>query len=306
MRDLIFSHISDIDGMGSVVLLKLVNKDMHYELCETFNVNDKFEEYYNSKDIYNYDRIYITDLCLDDEHLKIIQNDKLLKDKVKIFDHHESVLQFNTYDFVNITIKDEKGYCCGTTLFYNYLLDNKIIESNSAIDKFCELTRRHDTWEWKKIYNDEMSRDLSLFFETVGTEKYIEVMYSKLKTEKEFKFNKVAEFLIENRKTKMMEKVLSYVEGIVYKKVFGLKAGIVFISYEYRNEVAQYLTDMKYDIDFVMLIAIEHGTISYRSVRPGVNVRLVAEKMGGKGHDEAAGNNISDIQKERILDILLS
>ena len=30
MRDLIFSHISDIDGMGSVVLLKLVNKDMHY------------------------------------------------------------------------------------------------------------------------------------------------------------------------------------------------------------------------------------------------------------------------------------
>lgn len=151
-----------------------------------------------------------------------------------------------------------------------------------------------------------MSRDLSLFFETVGTEKYIEVMYSKLKTEKEFKFNKVEEFLIENRKTKMMEKVLSYVEGIVYKKVFGLKAGIVFISYEYRNEVAQYLTDMKYDIDFVMLIAIEHGTISYRSVRPGVNVRLVAEKMGGKGHDEAAGNNISDIQKERILDILLS
>ena len=68
---------------------------------------------------------------------------------------------------------------------------------------------------------------------------------------KEFKFNKVEEFLIENRKTKMMEKVLSYVEGIVYKKVFGLKAGIVFISYEYRNEVAQYLTDMKYDIDFV-------------------------------------------------------
>ena len=59
MRDLIFSHISDIDGMGSVVLLKLVNKDMHYELCETFNVNDKFEEYYNSKDIYNYDRIYL-------------------------------------------------------------------------------------------------------------------------------------------------------------------------------------------------------------------------------------------------------
>ena len=184
MRDLIFSHISDIDGMGSVVLLKLVNKDMHYELCETFNVNDKFEEYYNSKDIYNYDRIYITDLCLDDEHLKIIQNDKLLKDKVKIFDHHESVLQFNTYDFVNITIKDEKGYCCGTTLFYNYLLDNKIIESNSAIDKFCELTRRHDTWEWKKIYNDEMSRDLSLFFETVGTEKYIEVIEKVLYAKK--------------------------------------------------------------------------------------------------------------------------
>ena len=306
MHNLIFSHISDIDGMGSVVLLKLVEQDLHYELCETFNVNDKFEEYYNSKKIYDYDYIYITDLCLDDEHLKIIQNDSILKSKVKIFDHHESVLQFNSYDFVNIVIKDKKGFCCGTTLFYKYLLDNKIIKSNQTIDKFCELTRRHDTWEWKKIYNDEMSRNFSLLFETVGTEKYIEIMYNKLKTEIEFKFNDVEEFLIENRKTKMMENVLSYVQDIVYKEIFGLKAGIVFISYEYRNEVAQYLTDMKYDIDFVMLIAIEHGTISYRSVKPGVNVRIVAEKMGGKGHDEAAGNSISNIQKEQILDILLS
>lgn len=306
MRNLIFSHISDIDGMGSVILLKLVDKNTHYELCETFNVNSKFEEYYNEKLLYDYDNIYITDLCLDDERLKLIQNDEILKGKVKIFDHHESVLQYNTYDFVNIVIKDKKGYCCGTTLFYNYLLDNNIIKSNKAIDKFCELTRRHDTWEWKKIYNDEMARDLSLLFETIGTEKYIEVMYNKLSTEDEFKFNHIEEFLIENRKAKMMEKVLSYVEGIVYKEMFGLKAGIVFISYEYRNEVAQYLTDKNYDIDFVMLIAIEHGTISYRSVKPGVNVRIVAEKMGGKGHDEAAGNNISDNQKKKILNILLS
>lgn len=306
MKNLIFSHKSDIDGMGGVVLLKLAQENVDYVLCETFNVNTKFKNYYLDKTIYDYDNIYITDLCLDAENLEIIKNDEILKVRVKVFDHHKSVLDFNSYDFVNVVVKDENGLCCGTSLFYEYLIKNNILIENEALCKFTELTRRYDTWEWKNIYNDEAARDLSILYESVGAEKYIDILYEKLKNNTKFSFSNVEKSLIENRKIKMREKVLFYTGNIVYREMFGLKAGIVFISYEYRNEVAQYLIDNKYDIDFVMLIAIDQGTVSYRSIKPGVNVRIVAEKMGGKGHDSAAGSTITQEQKDEILNVLLS
>ena len=85
----------------------------------------------------------------------------------------------------------------------------------------------------------------------------------------------------------------------------GLKAGIVFIDYEYRNDLAEYFRSNHYDIDFVMLIALDYGTISYRSIKDNINVRKVAEAMGGKGHDKAASSPISLKQKEEIMKVLL-
>ena len=38
MKTLIFSHVSDIDGIGGVVLAKLAFSDVDYVLCETFNL----------------------------------------------------------------------------------------------------------------------------------------------------------------------------------------------------------------------------------------------------------------------------
>jgi len=52
MKVLIFSHKSDIDGMGSAVLSKLAFKDVEYVLCETVNVQTEVEKDYNNKKIY--------------------------------------------------------------------------------------------------------------------------------------------------------------------------------------------------------------------------------------------------------------
>ena len=49
------------------------------------------------------------------------------------------------------------------------------------------------------------------------------------------------------------------------------------------------------------MIALDPGVVSYRSVKEGVNVRLVAEAFGGKGHDKASTNPITeDVQNELI------
>ena len=239
----------------------------------------------------------------------MVANDSQLKNKFFVFDHHKSVLEgnFNKYSFTTIRISDEKGLCSGTSLFYEYLISNNLIASdNKAIQDFSELTRKYDTWEWKTKYNDERAHELSLLFDSVGSDGYIELMYQKLSKASinEFKFNELERMLIKNKINQVQEKLSNYAKKVYYEKIFGLKAGIVFIDYEYRNDLAEYFRQNNFDMDFVMLIALDYGTISYRNIKDDVNVRLIAEAMGGKGHDKAAGSPISEEQKKELIKIL--
>ena len=66
MKVLLFTHKSDIDGMGNVVLAKLAFTKVEYRLCETFNLQNEIKKYYDNKTIYDYDRIFVTDMWLEE------------------------------------------------------------------------------------------------------------------------------------------------------------------------------------------------------------------------------------------------
>ena len=306
MKVLLFTHKNDIDGMGNAVLAKLAFEEVNYVLCGTFDLICKVNEFILNKKIYEYDKVFITDLCLDEETLLKISSDLALKDKFLIFDHHKTYEdeKYTKYSFVNVKLKNDKGLCCGTSLFYDYLVESNYLDRNSAIDEFVELTRLHDTWEWKNIYNNEKARELAILFDCLGTDGYIGFMYDKLVNNDEFIFNDVENLLINNKKKEIDEVLLEYMKKMYYKDILGLKAGILFIDYQYRNEIGEYLRENKYDVDFVMMIALDRGVVSYRSVKNGVSVRQVAEYFNGKGHDVAATNPITDEMLQDIIELL--
>ena len=306
MKVLLFTHKNDIDGMGNAVLAKLAFEEVNYVLCGTFDLISKVNEFILNKKIYEYDKVFITDLCLDEETLLKISSDLALKDKFLIFDHHKTYEdeKYTKYSFVNVKLKNDKGLCCGTSLFYDYLVESNYLDRNSAIDEFVELTRLHDTWEWKNIYNNEKARELAILFDCLGTDGYIGFMYDKLVNNDEFIFNDVENLLINNKKKEIDEVLLEYMKKMYYKDILGLKAGILFIDYQYRNEIGEYLRENKYDVDFVMMIALDRGVVSYRSVKSGVSVRQVAEYFNGKGHDVAATNPITDEMLQDIIELL--
>lgn len=310
MQVLLFTHKSDIDGMGSVVLAKLAFQKVDYVLCETFNLQKEFLKYYENGSIYNYDRVFVTDLWLEEPTLSKVAIDDKLKGKFFVFDHHESALKddFNKYPFTTIRIADDIGLCSGTSLFYEYLVEQKLIDSNNTkIKEFQELTRRYDTWEWKNKYNDEVPHKLTLLFDSVGCYGYIKLMFEKLNGStdtKGFQFNELETMLINNKINQVEEKLSNYAKKVYYKEVLGLKAGIVFIDYEYRNDLAEYFRQNNFDMDFAMLIALDYGTISYRNIKDNVNVRLIAEAMGGKGHDKAASSPISEEKRKELIKAL--
>ena len=306
MNILLFTHQNDIDGMGSIVLSKLAFQNVDYIACKTFDLPKKFTEFINNQKIYNYDKIFITDLCLEENLLKFINEDEILKHKIVIIDHHETYNKekYTRYPFVNIKIRNEKGLCSGTSLFYEYLIQNELLKETNIILEFVELTRQHDTWEWKNIYHNEKSRELAILFDTLGLEGYIDFLYEKLKTQQEFNFTKIESILINNKKIEINNTIKEYLKNIHYKNILGLKGAIFFINYEFRNELADYLKDNNYDIDFVMMISLDKESVSYRSIKSNVSVRKIAEYFNGKSHDVAATNPITAFKQNEIIKIL--
>ena len=306
MKVLLFTHKNDIDGMGNAILGQLAFKDFTYELCATFDLTKTVLKYFEDGSIYTYDKIFITDLCPEDPILTML-GDERLEGKVQVLDHHKTYDEpkYKEKPFIKVQLQDEKGLCCGTSLFYKYLQDNNLLESNPEIDEFVELTRQHDTWEWRNIYNNEKSRELAVLFDSLGYDGYITLTTEKLRQQNpSFEFTPLEQTLIKNRKKQIEEKCKLYENEIYYKEILGMKAGILFIDYEYRNEIAEYFRQNNFDMDFTMMISLDRGVVCYRSVKPGKAVRPVAELFGGKGHDKAATNPITKEMQNKLIEIL--
>lgn len=292
----IFSHKSDIDGMGSVILLKLTGVKTDYKLCVSNDIDRCFKKLLDDGHLFAYDNIYITDLHLDDNNMKLIQKDNSLRGKIRIFDHNESALKYNCYDFANIAIKKSNKDCCATTLFYDYLLNHNMLERKSSIDKFCEAIRVEDTGGVSTL-----SKKLALLFNSIGTEKFISNMYTKLYMDNMFVFTFADEEIIKKIKEETACKVKQYVDNMHIRELYGYKIGICNIEYKYRNDIATFLRkNNMYNIDLVMLFCPDHNSISIRGIKPDINVRPIAEKFGGQGHHGAAGCILS---KERFYQI---
>ena len=276
-------------------------------MCESLDVENKITSMINNQSIYQYDQIFITDIWL--EHPRIIQNDPWLKRHTLLIDHHESALKvpnFENYSFMNIRIKDENGRCSGTSLFYEYLLVNGSIEATPALDQFVELTRLYDTWEWVTVKDEPAAASLTTLFNIVGPDNYVEMMLQKLLDNNlSFNFNTFENNLIAAQNKETQEKLKKYAEHIYIREVSGLKAGIAFVNFSLRNEFAQYLRNINYPIDFVMMVSLENRTITYRYINKEVKVLEIAESFGGKGHDYAASSPIRKRKMNSLIDEIL-
>ena len=308
MKRLLFTHGADIDGMGNAILAKLAFENI--DIIYARNVSDletKFLNEYNSGNLYNYDIVYITDLSLKKEIADKVYNDDKLKDKLYIFDHHETALAsgLNEYNNTNVHVELNGIKTCGTELYYNYLKDNGYLEDSTAISEFVEKVRREDNWEWEK-YNDIFAHDLAILFNAIGINRFVDSMVALLKEEKDsFELNENLSNEVNNKKEKIKLAIESSKRFVRKELIDGIKTLIVFITYEYRNDVADYFkknNDIDYDV--VAMIALDNDQISIRSLKSNNYARILAEKYGGGGHDTAAAIPLDYNNKSKIVDTL--
>ena len=307
---IIFSHESDIDGLGCIILGNLAFKNFEYVLLPNVEKLElKFREMIVSGDLNQYDMIYITDLALYEPSLSLVENSEL-KDKVKVFDHHKMAIDngVDKYSFTTIIEEDEDGKKCGTQLFYDYLVRTNLIKKNRAIDTFVELTRLEDTWEWKTDENNgTMAHDLAILFNAIGAEKYLNIIVTNiLANENKFEIDDNSYNVIKRKKEDYEKLLLAIIKQIEYfYDESNNKYGAVFADYEFRNEIAEYVRkNLKSElIKYLIIVAMnkgENGQKSYRQIEDNFDVNNIAMNHGGGGHPGAASVNITEVQKEKV------
>lgn len=309
MKVLLFTHEQDIDGMGNVILGSKAFKDFDYVTVKTFEVNQKVLEKIEDGSIYNYDFIFVTDVCIKEPLLSQINEDEKLRNKILVLDHHKSEIEEGNdkYDFVNIVVENEKGKTSGTSLFYEYLINNGYLKGNETLDELVELTRQYDTWEWKNIYNNYKARKLHILFEVLGYQEYIKIISRMVNEGNGIVFNDVEIKVIDNFDKKFKEDIDTIISGM---KLYILdvngeefRIGYVRCPYKYRNDINEVvMLDNKYDVDLVGMIMSDMETVSYRLVHD-VDASKVAVYFGGKGHKAASSNPQSNDKFQEVLEI---
>ncbi len=309
MKVLLFTHEQDIDGMGNVILGSKAFKDFDYVTVKTFEVNQKVLEKIEDGSIYNYDFIFVTDVCIKEPLLSQINEDEKLRNKILVLDHHKSEIEEGNdkYDFVNIVVENEKGKTSGTSLFYEYLINNGYLKGNETLDELVELTRQYDTWEWKNIYNNYKARKLHILFEVLGYQEYIKIISRMVNEGNGIVFNDVEIKVIDDFDKKFKEDIDTIISGM---KLYILdvngeefRIGYVRCPYKYRNDINEVvMLDNKYDVDLVGMIMSDMETVSYRLVHD-VDASKVAVYFGGKGHKAASSNPQSNDKFQEVLEI---
>jgi len=91
MKVKLFTH-TDLDGVSCGIIGKLAFPEINIEYCDYDNVNDKIKQYIESEEYKDYDTIFITDISVNEEVAKLIDNVFTQEHEFVLLDHHKTAL----------------------------------------------------------------------------------------------------------------------------------------------------------------------------------------------------------------------
>lgn len=301
----LFTH-TDLDGIGCAVLMKIAFPDINVEIeyCNYDEINQKVKEFMDNDSGYD---CFITDISINDELAEMI-NKSYRKDTYLLLDHHPTALQLNKYEWCNVQIENEDGVkTSGTELLYKWLTESPtyFLHKNEVLDRFVKLVRDYDTWRWSTLGEDGLiCKQVNDLLYLYGREKFIEWCVTDIKYNT-FPFLHHSDKLVLDIKQKEID---DYIEKknsqMITSPMCGKICGFVFAE-QYFSELGNKLCQMHPEIDFVSMIDIANGTVSYRTVKDDIDLgKDVAKMFGGGGHPKAAGSQFSkDVQCKIIEEI---
>lgn len=282
------SH-DDLDGRVPGILAKLAFGDkVDVNYCSNNYIDTAISNFFNKKQKEN-TFLCITDISVNEENEKRIE-EKYKKDgKVLLLDHHVTAEHLNKYEWANVkSVYDDGRKTAATSMFYEYLVQNGYLERTNALDEFVELVRQYDTWEWEKKGNFKAKRLNDLLF-IVGGEEFESSMIKKLTSNQE-------SFSLDEGEEKILDIEEKKIERYIHHKRKEMKQfkwndycfGVVY-GEQYHSEMGNILGQQHPYLDAIVIINITDRKLSFRTIHDGVDVSKIAGFYGGGGHPKASG-----------------
>jgi len=289
----LFTH-TDLDGVGCAILALQAFSDIDIEYCNYNDINLRVEEFLMSSSQSCYDKIFITDISINEETLEIIKHKA--DGRVVILDHHKTALWLNKYDnFIVEEIDEELNEkTSGAYMFYKYLFK---INKDSKLYKLCDTIRQYDTWIWKEkgLNYPKMLNDLFCIY---GRDLFLNKILKYLNNEDEFLFNETDQLLLILK----AEEIKDYIEDrnksmfrVNYKNY---KVGVVYAD-RFISEMGNKLCETNQDIDFIVIINM-NDSISYRTIKD-IDLSEIAKEFNGGGHPKASGSPITENFRHQVV-----
>ncbi|MCR2821742.1 DHH family phosphoesterase [Lederbergia panacisoli] len=296
----LLSH-NDLDGVGCGILAKLAfGKEVKVRYNSVSGLDREVEWFFENENKDTF--LFITDLSVNRENEKRLEEFVQNGGKVQLLDHHKTSVHFNEYEWGKVVVEEEDGnLTSATSLFYEYLVTSKLMEPSNPVAEFVELVRQYDTWEWEKNENHQAHRLNSLFF-LVSIEEFEEKMISRLKTSDHFDFSEFEEKILEMEEHKIERYISRKKREIVQTKVRGLYAGVVYAEL-YHSELGNELGKEYSHLDYIAILNMGGKRMGFRTIHDHIDVSEVAGHFGGGGHAKASGCSLVDeAYKEFVLD----
>lgn len=298
----LFTH-TDLDGVGCAILAYLAFgiENVAVEYCNYDDIDLRVSQFFIKGNPGEYDKVFITDISINENLAVAI--DRYAKSGVwQLFDHHQTALELNRHYWCNVLVEAPDGSglkTCGTELFGVYLLSEGLFDcyGKTAINnilQFIGIVRDYDTWRWTTTGRYGMnSKHVNDLLDIYGREQFIDVMCIRIRVYTGFPSITPDEFLLlEQRKAEIDRYVIQKNEQLIpAKDIHGHSYGYVFAE-RFFSELGNRLCQMNPGLEYIVMIDICNGKVSYRTTRDDLNLGTeIAHSYGGGGHAKAAGSN---------------
>ena len=209
---------------------------------------------------------------------------------------------------------DLSGKESGTSLLYQHLVSEcgfvgRDALSSEIIVKFVDTVRAWDVWEWVQT-NNLISKYLVNLFFILGYERFVRLYLDRFLTEGSSNQPLILpehQYFIDARLESQQENIdLMTPNKVISQKIFGYEAAVIFtgVGFPFSDGSYQFLRRHP-QFDIMVNINLARKTISYRTIKEGIDLGTLAATVGGGGHLKASGSPISDDQQSSILEVLM-
>lgn len=285
----------DLDGLGCGVIAKIAfGEQANVSYCSYRNLNQRVETFISNPQN-DHEEMYITDLAVNKDVEKNLEDRYQRGKHIRVIDHHVTALHFNEYQWGSVKTEYDNGKkTCATSLFYEELIRNERMKPSKALEQFIELVRQYDTWEWDENQNTAAKRLNDLFY-IMNREQFEEEMIQRILNNPEsFSLTDEENRLLDIEEQKIHRYIQSKNRQMVQTFVGEYCVGIVHAE-QYLSELGNALNTQNPHLDLIALLNVGGKKIGFRTIHDEVNVAEFAKEYGGGGHPKASG---ADLTKE--------